>query len=69
MVYKRFAGDELYLIALNPSGKKVTAEFPTLGRPRAEVFTTVGKTTYKAGKTTDRITLNPVSAVIYRLDY
>ncbi|MBP5389883.1 MAG: alpha-amylase [Bacteroidales bacterium] len=69
MVYKRFAGDELYLIALNPSGKKVSAEFPTLGRSRAEAFTTVGKTTFKAGKTTDRITLNPVSAVIYRMDY
>lgn len=68
MVYKRFAGDEFYLIALNPSGKKVTTTFPTLGRARAISFSTVGKATFNSGKTTDKLTLNPVTAVIYRLE-
>ncbi|MBQ6254563.1 MAG: alpha-amylase [Bacteroidales bacterium] len=68
MVYKRFAGDEVYIVALNPSGKKVKADFSTLGRARAEVFTMVGKAKYKLGKVTDRIEMGPVSAVIYKME-
>ena len=68
MVYKRFSGDELYVIALNPSGKKVKADFATLGRTDAEVFSMVGKAEYKPGKVTDRIEMGPVSAVIYKME-
>ncbi len=67
MVYKRYSGDELYVIALNPSGKAVSAEFNTLGRSKAEAFSMVGKTKYKTGKSRDRIELSPVSAVIYKM--
>lgn len=67
MVYKRYSGDELYVIALNPSGKAVSAEFNTLGRSKAEAFSMVGKTKYKSGKSRDRIELSPVSAVIYKM--
>lgn len=67
MVYKRYSGDELYLVALNPSGKKVSVQFKTMGRSRAEAFSTVGKATYKTGKSVDKIEMGPVSAVIYKL--
>ena len=67
MVYKRFSGDEVYVVALNPSGKKVKASFNTLQRTGTEVFSIVGKTSYKPGKTTDLIEMGPVSAVIYKM--
>ena len=67
MVYKRFSGDEVYVVALNPSGKKVKATFNTLQRTGTEAFSMVGKTSYKPGKTTDQIEMGPVSAVIYKM--
>lgn len=67
MVFKRFSGDEVYVVALNPSGKKVKASFNTLKRTGTEVFSMVGKTSYKPGKTKDQIEMGPVSAVIYKM--
>lgn len=70
MVYKRLSGDELYVIALNPSGRKVSARFPTLGRSGAEAFSTVGKASYRFNrKGSDTIELGPVSAVIYKMTH
>ena len=69
MVYKRWSGDELYVIALNPSDRKVSAQFPTLGRTKAEAFTTIGKAGYRFNrKGCDRVDLGPVSAVIYKME-
>ena len=68
MVYKRFSGDEIYLVALNPSGKKVSATFSTLGRTHAEVFSMTGKAVFKSGKVTDRIDMGPVSSVIFKIE-
>ena len=68
MVYKRFSGDEIYIVALNPSGRKVNASFPTLGRAEAEVFSMVGKASYKVGKVSDKVDMGPVSAVIFKMD-
>ncbi len=68
MVYKRFSGDEVYLVALNPSGKKVSATFSTLGRTNAEVFSMTGKVVFKSGKVTDRIDMGPVSSVIFKME-
>ena len=69
MVYKRFSGDEMYLVALNPSGKKVSASFNTLGRTHAEVFSMTGKAVFKNGKAMDRIDMGPVSSVILKMNY
>ena len=68
MVFKRFSGDEIYIVALNPSGRKVSAGFPTLGRAEAEVFSMVGKASYKVGKVSDKVDMGPVSAVIFKMD-
>ena len=68
MVYKRFSGDEIYIVALNPSGKKASARFPTLGRSKAGVFSMVGKAAYKSGKETDKVDIGPVSAVIFKME-
>lgn len=69
MVYKRFSGDEMYLVALNPSGKKVSASFNSLGRTHAEVFSMTGKVVFKNGKAMDRIDMGPVSSVILKMNY
>lgn len=68
MVYKRSFGDELYVVALNPSGRKVSAEFGTLNRREAAPVTMVGTAKYRTGKISDRIDMGPVSAVIFKMN-
>lgn len=67
-VYKRTAGDETYIIALNPSGQKVKCEIATFGGAKIvkPVFES-GIATYKSGKTKDLIQLNAVSAAIFKV--
>ena len=48
--------------------RQLLATRETLGRSKAIPFSTVGKATFKPGKTADKLTLNPVTAVIYRLE-
>ncbi len=71
MVYTRTAGKERYVIAINPSAKKVSAEFTSLKANGAEVVISANdKVTYKCAKgrnTMDKVTLAPVSAAVIRL--
>jgi maltose alpha-D-glucosyltransferase/alpha-amylase len=68
MVYRRYSGDEQYVIAVNPSDRAVDATIPT--RHASDVRLVLGTTSssrYTAGPSTDRIDLPPVSAAIYRV--
>lgn len=68
MVYKRSVGNEIYIVALNPSGQKVQAQITAqVGGKNVKIAFNSGKGSYKSGKTTDLITLNGVSAVIFKL--
>ena len=69
LVYLRESGDERYCIAVNPSGKKVSAEFPTLNSKSREIIIGDKKQAkYKGSSTNDRIEMAPVSAVIFKLE-
>lgn len=65
MVYKRFSGGETYLIALNPSGRKVSVNIPHQGKGIVKLGT--GKVSYKSGKTFDKIQLNGISSAIFSI--
>jgi len=69
MVYERSNGNETWLIAINPSGKKVIGEIPSYGiQPSAEFGSFDARNcSYKVGQTIDKLTLAPVSAVIYKV--
>ena len=67
MVYERSSGNEKWLVIINPSANKVTAEIPSYGiQPQAKGGS-YSKLTYKVGKETDKITVSPVSAVIMKV--
>ena len=67
MVYERSSGNEKWLVIINPSANKVTAEIPSYGiQPQAKGGS-YSKLTYKVGKETDKITVSPVSAVILKV--
>ena len=69
LVYLREAGDERYCIAINPSGKKASAEFPTLNsKIRKMIIGDKKQAKYKDSSTNDRIEMAPVSAVIFKLE-
>lgn len=65
MVYTRTSGDETYVVALNPSAKKVSANIAHLGNAEAKMIT--GKASYKSGRSTDTVKLNGVSAAVFRI--
>jgi hypothetical protein len=68
MVYRRYAGSEQYIIAINPSDRTVDATIPT--RHASDVRYVLGTTSssrYTAGPSTDRIELPPISAAVYRV--
>ena len=69
MVYERLSGDRKCLVVINPSSKKVSVEIPGYGVKSPKI---IGgyyrKPVYKSGKTTDKITIDGVSAVIYELN-
>ena len=66
MVYQRKQGNEVYVVAINPSAAKVSAQIPTQGAGATPMMTT-GRATYKHGRTTDVITLRPVSAAVFKV--
>jgi maltose alpha-D-glucosyltransferase/alpha-amylase len=68
MVYKRSANNETFMVVLNPSAKKVKASIPTQGGQKATYVMGSGKTSYKPGKTTDKIELNGISCAIYKIE-
>ena len=69
MVYRRSSDYEDYIVALNPSGKKVKATINSQGASVATIVYSTGKGTYKIqpkGKG-DTITLDPCSAILVKL--
>jgi len=66
MIYKRSDGKEVYIVALNPSGRKVKATISAHNRKAIPVIM-VGKAKYKAGKSEDVISLDGQSAVIFKM--
>lgn len=71
MVYTRSDGENTYLVALNPTGKKQSVAIPAqtdlkAGSTIAPVMIS-GKGTYKCGKSTDTISLNPTTALIVKV--
>ena len=70
MVYRRSADYEDYVIAINPSGKKVKTTINAQGASRSSIVYSTGKGTYKIqpkGKG-DIITLDPCSAMIVKIE-
>jgi glycosidase len=69
LVYIRYTKGEKYVIAINPSDKKVKAELSDMYTKQAKyIFGTTEKASYKIGKDADEITLPAVSAAIYKID-
>jgi maltose alpha-D-glucosyltransferase/alpha-amylase len=69
MVYLRSSSDERYIIAINPSDRKVEAEFPAFNSVKVNlVLGTSGKFGYKSGKSTDILKLPAVSAAIFKIE-
>ncbi len=68
MVYKRSAGNEVYVVALNPAAKTVSAEIPALGGDRVTlVIGSKKQGSYKSGKTMDKIQLKAISALVFKV--
>lgn len=65
MVYQRTLNGKKCIVVLNPSDKKVTAEISVQGATPEIIGGSYKTATYKAGKSVDKITISPVSAVIY----
>lgn len=68
MVYLREKDGEKYLVALNPSGSKATAQFPAEGDEAEAVFGTDLKTKCTIRKGMATLEMKPVSAVVFRLE-
>ncbi len=69
MIYMRYNDQEKYIIAINPSDKKVNAVLSDMhSRKAAFIFGTTENTNYKIGKKVDEISLPPVSAAIYKVE-
>lgn len=67
MIYKRTDGKDNYYVALNPSGKAVTATIPTNGTTAELIVGDAKKVQYKPGKVTDKITMKGVTAAIFKV--
>lgn len=65
MVYERNLDGKKCLVVLNPSDKTVTADISSQGATPAIIGGSYKKASYKARKNNDRITISPVSAIIY----
>lgn len=67
MIYKRFTGKETYLVAINPSGKKVQATLGSMsdGAPLCAISS--GKVSYKQTKKGDTVQLGACSAAVFKL--
>lgn len=68
MVYQRTQGNQVCVVAVNPSGKAVKAVIPHVGaaKTKAQVLISTGKAGYKTGKS-DVVTLGPVSAAVFEI--
>ena len=66
MVYERALGGERCMVVLNPSGKSVSAVIPAQASKPEIIGGSYTKCTYKPAKGGDKITVSPVSAVIYK---
>ncbi|MCK9437488.1 MAG: alpha-amylase family glycosyl hydrolase [Synergistaceae bacterium] len=67
MVYERTQNDKKCIVVLNPSDKEFTTEIPNQGVTPEVIGGSYKKATYKPGKSVDKITISPVSAIIYHL--
>lgn len=65
MVYERTLNDKKCIVVLNPSDKEFTAEIPNQGVTPEVIGGSYKKAAYKPSKSVDRITISPVSAIIY----
>ncbi len=69
MVYLRSSGSERYIIALNPTAKKVEAKIAAQKANKvAYVYGTSTKCSYKTGNNGDVVKLPAVSAAIFKLN-
>ncbi len=69
MVYLRTSGNEKYIIAINPTGKKVEARIPSQhAKETAYAYGTDKKCHYIPGKTDDTIKMPAVSAAIFKVE-
>lgn len=69
MVYVRTLNDKKCIVVLNPSDKEFTTEIPNQGLIPEVIGGSYKKATYKPGKSVDKITISPVSAIIYHLNF
>lgn len=70
MIYERSMDGERYVVAVNPSGRKVEATLPARNAAEAAEYvygTGAGDVRYRIGKGGDRVRLAPVSAAVFRL--
>ena len=65
MVYKRTAGGETVVVAINPSARKVSARIPHFAKARPLSMT--GEATYKTGDKGDVINLKAISAAVFKI--
>ncbi len=68
MIYKRYAGNEVYVIALNPGAKSVVAKIPALRRKPQLVIGEKKNGNYKSGKVNDVIRMKGVTALVYKMN-
>lgn len=67
MVYKRSNGSETYIIALNPSAKRVSATIASQTSAKPKPVVVSGKAKFSVAGNTNRIDLGPCSAAIFRV--
>lgn len=70
LLYTRSDGDETYLVALNPTGRKVTVNMDKINdlkKGNLEPVMMAGKGSYKFGKKNDVLTLEATTAMILKI--
>lgn len=67
MVYSRTDGSDVYIVALNPTEKAVSATIDSQSQGKPQSVIVSGKAKYKAGKKGDVISLGPCSAAVYKV--
>jgi maltose alpha-D-glucosyltransferase/alpha-amylase len=66
MIYERTLNGNKCIVVINPSAKKVSGEIPCQEGTPEIIGGSYEKASYKSGKNFDKITVSPVSAVIYK---
>lgn len=67
MVYMRWAGEEQYLIILNPSNRTVGTTFPSIGGELNAVVGDRNAIRFVGGPLTDKLEVSPVTALICKV--